>query len=85
MATITFAVISLVSLHPVCGADTDSAHWPRFRGPTGDGQAAGAAPTQWNSESIKWKVDLPVIGHSSPIIWQDRIYLTGSSDNGRHR
>lgn len=82
LAIVLFAVSSLAERHPVWGADTDSADWPRFRGATGDGQATGAAPTHWNSESIKWKVDLPVTGHSSPIIWQDRIYLTGSSALG---
>lgn len=65
----------------------DQLNWPRFRGATGTGQARGTAPTKWTADSVSWSVDLPMQGHSSPIVWGDRIYLTGStqSDTGVER
>ena len=57
--------------------------WPQFRGPSGDGRVAGLqVPQQWQPDSIQYSVDLPVRGHSSPIIWGDRIFLTGSTGEG---
>ena len=56
-------------------AETD---WTRFRGPNGSGiSAATGVPTTFCSEAnVAWKLALPP-GHSSPILWRDRIYLTG--------
>jgi outer membrane protein assembly factor BamB len=52
--------------------------WPRFRGPNGSGVCAdGDFPTHFGpDQNVIWKVALPV-GHSSPCIWGDRIFLTG--------
>jgi outer membrane protein assembly factor BamB len=52
--------------------------WPQFRGPAGSGVAGGAAPpTTFNpSTNVLWKTSLP-IGHSSPAVWGDRIFITG--------
>src|SRR6187549_1387034 len=51
--------------------------WTRFRGPNGSGQASGANfPTEFSqTKNMLWRLPLPK-GHSSPIIWKDRIYLT---------
>lgn len=62
----------------VCGllvaADDD---WPRWRGPLDNGIARGDAPVEWNeSKNIAWKAAIPGRGHSSPVIWGDRIFLT---------
>src|SRR5271165_6622070 len=57
-------------------ADTN---WPQFRGIDASGVAAGSPPVEWNGESGKnvlWKTEIPGLGHSSPIIWGDRIFLT---------
>ncbi|MEM7204523.1 MAG: PQQ-binding-like beta-propeller repeat protein [Planctomycetota bacterium] len=54
-------------------------NWPAWRGPTGDGLAAAdaAPPLTWSeSEHVRWKVPLPGIGASTPIVWGDRIFLT---------
>ncbi len=62
-------------------------HWPQFRGPNASGVAQGPAPTRWNGEdgtNIKWKTAIPGLGHSSPVIWGDRVFVTtaisGKSD-----
>lgn len=61
--------------------------WAQWRGPSGQGYADDArVPLTWSEkENIAWKSNLPAVGNSSPIIWGDRIFLTGSSENGRDR
>jgi outer membrane protein assembly factor BamB len=51
--------------------------WPTWRGSSGTGSAPGAQPPlQWSdSQNIKWKAAIPGLGFSTPIVWQDRIYL----------
>lgn len=62
-------------------------NWPRFRGPLGTGESVGKTqPVSLNSGSVAWSAALPVRGHSSPIVWEDRIFLTGASgENGQVR
>ncbi len=60
-------------------------YWPRWRGASGQGLAAGTgyADTWSPTENVLWKTPLPGRGNSSPIIWRDRIILTTAYDNGR--
>lgn len=53
-------------------------NWPQWRGPNADGVSpSGTPPTSWDeSTNIKWKVEIPGSGTSTPIVWKDRIYLT---------
>lgn len=57
-------------------------NWPVWRGPGGAGVAARTAyPTQWNGESgkgIRWKAEVALPGESSPVVWENRIFLTGA-------
>jgi outer membrane protein assembly factor BamB len=59
-------------------------YWPRWRGPSGQGQVAGTnyVDTWSTKENIKWRAAVPGIGHSSPIVWKDHIFLTTSHDDG---
>src|SRR5688500_8895155 len=54
-------------------------NWPGWRGPRGDGTSREqSVPTRWNApsgENIAWKIDVAGVGHASPVIWQDRIFL----------
>ena len=51
--------------------------WPAFRGPDSDGMARGDAPLHWSdTEHIKWKAEIPGRGHSSPVIWGDKVFVT---------
>lgn len=60
--------------------------WPRWRGPTADGHATERGlPTQWDESSVQWKTPLPGLGHSSPIVWGKRIFLTSALEEGRQR
>jgi outer membrane protein assembly factor BamB len=54
-------------------------NWGGWRGPRGDGTSLeNNVPLRWNGlsgENITWKIAVPGIGHSSPIVWQERIFL----------
>jgi len=62
-------------------------NWPSFRGPAASGVADGHhPPTTWDVEkgtNVRWKTSIPGLAHSSPIVWNDRVYLTSavSSDD----
>jgi len=57
--------------------------WPYWRGPGADGMAAGDAPQRWSgTENVKWKTDIPGLGHSSPVIWGDFVFLTTAIKTG---
>ena len=55
-------------------------NWPSFRGQYARGIAGSfSTPVSWsidNSKNIKWKIPIPGLGHSSPIIWGNRIFVT---------
>ena len=59
---------------------SDGVNWPGFRGHKADGIAEGyPTPTVWNvdsSQNILWKTEIPGLGHSSPIVWGDRVFVT---------
>ncbi len=64
-------------------AATGTNFWPYWRGPAADGMAAGDAPLHWSdTQNIKWKADIPGRGHSSPVIWGDKIFVTTAIKNG---
>jgi outer membrane protein assembly factor BamB len=62
-------------------------YWSRWRGPSGQGIVEGKSyPDTWSdSENVIWKVEVPGHGHSSPIVWGDRIFLTTASQDGSNR
>lgn len=52
-------------------------HWPAWRGPFGTGVARSAAPLSWSDEqNVVWKVDIPGRGHSTPVVWGSKLFLT---------
>lgn len=55
-----------------------AANWPAWRGPQADGVTSETdLPVKWSAtENVKWKIDLPERGNSTPIVWGDRIFLT---------
>jgi outer membrane protein assembly factor BamB len=59
-------------------SSTAADNWPQFRGPDSRGVSAERGiPVQWSpTEQVQWKTRLPGPGHSSPIVWGDRIFLT---------
>lgn len=55
-------------------------NWPSFRGPGATGVLDGAnLPNEWDGPSgknIKWKTAIPGLGHSCPITWGDKVFIT---------
>lgn len=62
-------------------------NWPSFRGPDGTGVADGQnPPVVWNAakgESIRWKTPVPGLGHSCPVVWGNRVFLTTAISSGQ--
>jgi outer membrane protein assembly factor BamB len=75
------AVLSLSALLLAPLAAPKTGDWPAWRGPSANGSALkGEYPTRWTPDNAAWKVELPGTGVSTPIVWQNRIYLTTPSD-----
>jgi outer membrane protein assembly factor BamB len=57
---------------------SDPANWPGWRGPAGAGVSSETKlPTEWSgTQNVLWKTAIPGRGHSSPIIWGNRVFLT---------
>jgi outer membrane protein assembly factor BamB len=55
--------------------------WTRFRGPNGSGIGQmKKPPVEWGDADYKWKVTLPGVGHSSPVLWGNAIFLTSGDE-----
>src|SRR4030043_345553 len=51
--------------------------WTRFRGPNGQGISdARTIPVKWTEKDYNWKVKLPAGGHGSPVVWNDKVFVT---------
>ena len=52
--------------------------WPQWRGPLGTGEAPGAKPPrEWSEDkNVRWKTPLPGLGHSTPVIAGDKVFVT---------
>ncbi len=88
MRYVAVALITLVIPVIVTGQTSQSASpagwWPHWRGVQQTGVAPGDAPTQWSDTSnVAWKIEIPGRGHSTPVVWGDRIFLTTAVPTGR--
>jgi outer membrane protein assembly factor BamB len=55
---------------------TAAEQWTRFHGPNGTGASeVKSIPATWGEEDYNWKVALPGIGHSSPVIWEQKLFI----------
>jgi outer membrane protein assembly factor BamB len=67
--------------------------WPQWRGPHANGVSGSATPpTEWSeTKNVRWKVELPGRGASTPVIWGDRVFVStavpvgGSGHRAQHR
>ncbi len=70
------------SVPRLAGSPTGQARWTRFRGNRGDGIADGLGlPIGFDAtigKGMEWKTKIPGVGHSSPIIWGDRVFVTSA-------
>ncbi|HUY32271.1 MAG TPA: PQQ-binding-like beta-propeller repeat protein [Pirellulales bacterium] len=60
-------------------APASGQEWTRFRGPNGTGiSEATTVPAEWSENDYNWNVKLPGVGHSAPVLWGDKIFLTSA-------
>jgi outer membrane protein assembly factor BamB len=81
-----FAILVMTAvfcLSDVTSVTADSQEWLRFRGPNGTGISDSTAPIEFGQDkNMKWKLDLPGRGVSSPIVVGDRVFVTCYSGYG---
>lgn len=72
--------VTIAGLPPLPDASDPRGAWPSFRGPGATGVAEGQElPDTWSGESgdnILWRTSIPGLGHSSPVVWGDRLFVT---------
>ena len=66
------------------GQDKAEQNWPSFRGPAGNGVSKTAhPPVEWSeTKNVKWKVEIPGSGNSSPIVWGDKVFVVTAVATG---
>jgi outer membrane protein assembly factor BamB len=67
-----FALVMVIVLSSMATAQ----EWTRFRGPNGLGiNDKVSIPAAWGEKEVSWKVELPGEGHSSPVLWGDKLFI----------
>jgi outer membrane protein assembly factor BamB len=75
MRALLYFIVFVLTL-PLCAQE-----WTRFRGPNGSGLSeAKTLPSVWSDHNFKWKTTLPGAGHSSPVIWGDKVFVTSCDE-----
>lgn len=84
MAIDRVVVMVLLGVVVMTGAAARAENWPGFRGPTGQGiSTEKSLPVKWGpGENVAWKTRIGSWGWSSPIVWENRVFLTGTSEDG---
>lgn len=79
---LTMAFLVTILAGVVLSDDTTDRYdnWPQWRGPLATGESpTGNPPIEWSeTKNVRWKVPIPGLGKSTPVIWGDRIFLTTS-------
>src|SRR5688572_17538055 len=58
--------------------------WSQWRGPFNTGMARGDAPLHWDdTRNVKWKLEIPGRGHSTPVVAGSRLFLTTAIPTGK--
>jgi outer membrane protein assembly factor BamB len=85
MHTSSFGLCAFVLFSASLTADAGT--WPRFRGPNGVGTADGQnIPVEFDAQNnMLWKTPIPGIGSSSPVVWEQHVFLQTSTKEGKER
>lgn len=72
-----------LSVFCICSDSMGDSVWPEFRGPTGDGHATSAdLPEAIDESVVRWKTPIHGKGWSSPVVWDQQIWLTTATEDG---
>lgn len=73
--------IAAAAILVLCSGPLAADPWPQWRGPRNDGVSRESqVPTRWSAtENVAWKLKLPGMAGSTPIVWNDRIFLTSEA------
>ena len=72
-----YAALVASSAVVALGAQRQDANWPSWRGPHHTGVSTATPPLTWSdTTNVRWKVAIPGRGHSTPVVWGDKIFLT---------
>jgi outer membrane protein assembly factor BamB len=80
------AIALLLSAASLSAQEGDSlGNWPQLRGPLATGVAPqGDPPTEWNeTKNVRWKVAIPGVGSSTPVVWNDKVFLLTAIETDR--
>jgi outer membrane protein assembly factor BamB len=62
-------------------SENDTLQWTQFRGSDRMGiDTHASAPVTWDSSDFTWNITLPGIGHASPVVWGNKIFITSADD-----
>ena len=78
MKNLKYSGLIFLLLIAIMLPDIQAQNWPCFRGPNGDGTSTEInLPVRWDSvTNVAWKVPVPGIGYSSPVVFNDRLFIT---------
>ncbi len=84
MRSYSCVALAALLLSVAAGSDSESQNWPHWRGPDANGISREVyLPLEWGpNKNIAWQVTLPGRGMSTPIVWQDRVFVTSQVGNG---
>ena len=79
-------ILNLCVLASVTMFAQSQENWAQFRGPNGQGKSqATGLPVSWSAkENVAWTTDIAGEAWSSPIVWNDHIFLTTATENGKN-
>ena len=75
----TRSVVAALIVSLISAAAFGDDNWPQFRGHGGLGIGSGNPPIEWDTQTehnVSWKTPIPGLGHSAPIVWGERVFLT---------
>ncbi len=83
---IALPLIAALTLVVASVSTASAENWPRFRGPQGDGHSSEKSlPVKWDASKVVWRAELPGGGHSSPVVWGDKVFVTSADAEGAQR
>jgi outer membrane protein assembly factor BamB len=85
MRTLASAAFVLIVSSGLVSSGLAAENWPQWRGPSGHGVSVESRlPTTWSADTnVAWRAPLAGLGTSSPIVWDDRVFVTSQIGRGR--